>query len=358
MQVKHKWHILCEKDVGLFSLIQQVIAHVPMALAENSVPVALYREQCCYWHEGGYQGKHNVWEYYFEPIISDYPSLLIEEDIIAQINAKPPHFEYPGYHINEKAFVTNHFGDHPALRGKTLKIPHQWTDPGSELRAETSSIIKKYVRPRDYLINKVEQFSSEHFHNKYVIGVHMRATDVTDPNEHNIHRRGSFKLERYLKKLDQLLTEQPSARIFVATDSQKALNDLKNHYGHRVIHASSIFHQSPDVAGRGPAGWVIPGYLADNTETAAQNGEEAIIDYLLLSECQHLIHNGSGLARTALLKNADLPHTNIHSKAAYFKSLVKLGNGELFQYLRFSYQHLIHRLKKPIKQWVNWDKQR
>ena len=68
-------------------------------------------------------------------------------------------------------------------------------------------------------------------------------------------------------------------------------------------------------------GGLIPGYLSDNSQKAAQNGEEAVIDYLLLSKCQYLVHNGSGLARTALLKNADLAHYNIHTKAEYLKTL-------------------------------------
>jgi hypothetical protein len=103
------------------------------------------------------------------------------------------------------------------------------------------------------------------------------------------------------------------------------------------------------LAGTGPSGWTIPGYLAENPDKAARNGEEAVIDYLLLSECHYLIHNGSGLARTALLKNPKLPHTNIHSKAAYFRSLLHLRNGELFIFLKLSYQHTKYDLKKSIK---------
>ena len=31
--------IICERDVGLFSLIQQVIANIPRALVEERVPI-------------------------------------------------------------------------------------------------------------------------------------------------------------------------------------------------------------------------------------------------------------------------------------------------------------------------------
>ena len=56
----------------------------------------------------------------------------------------------------------------------------------------------------------------------------------------------------------------------------------------------------------------MPAYIASDSRAAARNGEEAVVDYLLLSHCDVLVHNGSGLARTALLANPDLPHINTH----------------------------------------------
>ncbi|WP_420385215.1 nodulation protein NodZ [Roseivirga sp.] len=350
-----KWHILCEKDVGLFSLIQQVIGHIPLALMNNRIPVALYRDQCCYWTSQGYMNADNVWEYYFEPIIADKPASSLNNEILDHIKSRPPHFEYPGYLINNDVFVTNNFGNHKAFKGQTLKIPHQWDDPDRQLRNRAAKIIADYVRPRQYIKEKVDLFFEEQMKGYKVIGVHMRATDVTDVDEHNIHRRRSYSFQSFVEQIRRHLEEWPKARIFVGTDSQKALNGLIEIFGERVIHSSSIFHTSQDLAGTGPAGWVIPGYLAEDSQKAAKNGEEAIIDYLLLSRCQHLIHNGSGLARTALLKNPKLPHTNIHSKAAYFRSLIHLGNGELFKFLKFSYQHAVHELKKPVKRLIKWD---
>ena len=353
---KTKWHILCEKDVGLFSLIQQVVAHIPLAISEDRIPLALYGNSCCYWTPEGHRGKDNVWEYYFEPINPDYPASSIDESIRIHIRNKPPHFQYPGYSINESVFVSNNFGDHPSFKGKTLKIPYKWADPDEALRRRASQIIETYVRPRAYILEKVTQFYQEHLAGQYVIGVHMRATDVTDSQEHNIHRRGSYKLERYLRQIDELLQNHPDAKIFAATDSLKALEGLKEAFNEKVLHASTIYHASEKVSGTGPLGGVIPGYLSGDSQKAAQNGEEAVIDYLLLSKCQYLVHNGSGLARTALLKNADLAHHNIHSKTEYVKTLWRLDSQELRPFLKFSYRHLLQNMKKPIKRLINWDK--
>lgn len=298
----------------------------------------------------------NVWDYYFEPIIANQPSSKLPESIVDHINSHFPHFEYPGYYFNENVFVTNNSGDHRDFRGKTLKIPHKWNDPDQELRDKASKIIEKHVRPRLYIKEKVNSFLETQMKGYQVIGVHMRATDVSDAGEHNIHRRGSYNFQSYVDQIEKQLKQCPKARIFVGTDSQRALDGLKQVFGERVIHTSNIFHNSEALAGMGPSGSVIPGYLAVDSKRAAQNGEEAVIDYLLLSRCRYLIHNGSGLARTALLKNPELPHTNIHSKSAYFRSLLQLGNGELSKLLKYSYQHLFHNMKKPIKRLIRWDK--
>jgi hypothetical protein len=61
----------------------------------------------------------------------------------------------------------------------------------------------------------------------------------------------------------------------------------------------------------------MPAYIAGDREHAAQNGEEAVIEYLLLSRCHYLVHNGSSIARTVLLNMPHLPHTNTHRKTLH-----------------------------------------
>ena len=48
--------ILCERDVGLFSLIQQVVANIPRAIAEDRIPVVLFGDRCSYFTPPGHQG--------------------------------------------------------------------------------------------------------------------------------------------------------------------------------------------------------------------------------------------------------------------------------------------------------------
>lgn len=312
-----KLHIICERDAGLFSLIQQVIAHIPWALQEGRIPIVYFQDKTCYWTPRGYHGKDTVWEYYFEPVVREYPASSIPQPIRKHIATKPPSPYKVGYVTAEHIFVSNHFGDHHALQGKTLSIPYLWKDPDERVRQEAQAIIRRFVRPRDYVQQKVQDFFQEYMQGHHLIGVHVRGTDAISPAEIRPHRHNSLRLSQYVTEVQRLLDVQPTARIFVATDAQSSLEYLRQAFGSRVVAYESLRHASGEAAGQGPTGWIMPAYIAGDRDRAAQNGEEAVIEYLLLSCCHYLVHNGSSIARTVLLNVPHLPHTNTHRKALH-----------------------------------------
>jgi hypothetical protein len=307
-------HIIKERDVGLFSLIQQVVANIPWALAENRVPVVHFGDGTCYWTPNGYRGRHTVWEYYFEPLDPSYPAARVPEPIKALISADRPSPHAVGYLVDKRAFVSSHFGDHPLLRDTTLRIPYGWDDPSDRLRRAAKSILDSYVRPRPFVLRKAKDYFARHMAGHYVIGVHARGTDATSPQEVRAFRQGSLVLSRYAAEIERILEIQPRAKIFVASDEQSSLNHLTAAFPHRVIAYDSIRHQDGEAAGQGPTGWIMPAYIAGDRDVAAKNGEDAVIDYLLLSRCHYLVHNGSSLARTVLLNAPELPHINTHRR--------------------------------------------
>ncbi len=305
-------HVMCERDVGLFSLLLQVVANIPWAQAEGRVPVAMFRDRCCYHVADGYRDRDNVWEYYFEPIDPRHPVERIDPAIVEAIDRERPTWDDLG-RIHGDAFVTAHFGDHPDLVGRSLHIPYLWDDPSDELRRTTSVIIAKHVRPREHIRLEVNRFWREHLEGRPVIGVHLRGTDAVSMHERRAHRIGSLSWKQYLKALRAALAARSDARIFLATDTEKAVDVLKANFGDRVVTCEALRHRDGDqAAGFGPDGGLMPAYIAADREAAARNGEEAVIDYLLLGRCDLLVHNSSGLARSVLLANASLPHVNTH----------------------------------------------
>jgi hypothetical protein len=146
-------------------------------------------------------------------------------------------------------------------------------------------------------------------------GVRARGTDATSSQELRAFRQGSLVLSRYVAEIERLLELQPRAKLFVATDEQASLDHLAKVFGPRVLAYESVRHQGGEAAGQGPTGWIMPAYIARDRDGAAKNGEDAVVEYLLLSRCHYLVHNGSSLARTVLLNAPHLPHTNTHRRS-------------------------------------------
>lgn len=309
-----KTHIICERDVGLFSLIQQVIAQIHWAEHAQRIPIVLFGERCCYWSPGGYRSRDTVWEYYFEPLHPDYPTDSLSQDVRSKLSDSFPRPDEPGFWLKSDVWVSSNFGDHPGLRNRSLVIPYGWRDPGIRLRARAARILQEYVRPRTYIKGEVDTFHARNMGGRPFIGVQIRGTDAVSQHEDRAHRKDSLSLEIYQAEIQGQLELNPDAGIFVATDDERSLNFIRETFGERVVACDSCRHVSGDVAGRGPTGWLMPAYIAGDRALAARNGEEAVVEFLLLSRCDVLLHNGSSLARTVLLTKPDMPHVNTNRK--------------------------------------------
>ena len=302
-------HILCERDVGLFSLIQQVISQIPWALAENRIPVVYFRDRCAYWTPGGNRGKSDsVWEYYFEPLFRRYPAAVISEPVCSMINEQFPPWNEHGRYLSEDVWLSHYFGG--PRYPETLAIPFEWQDPNWPLRERASRLIYRYINPRDYIREAVDRFYDQHLKGHPVIGVQIRGTDADSKQETRAFRQGMLSLPRYVNEVKLALQSSPAAKIFVATDAQSSLDFMANEFGDRVISYDSLRHQDGNPSGKGPTGALLPAYICGSPGIAAANGEQAIIEWLLLTLCDELIHNGGSLARTVLLCDPLMPHRN------------------------------------------------
>jgi hypothetical protein len=347
--------IICERDAGLFSLIQQVIANLPRALNAESIPVVYFGVNCCYWVPSGYKNQYNVWQYYFEPLLAKFSSDSISEEVKAFANHAFEDGGTIGISYDHHHFLTNNYGDHSCLRHKCLSIPFEWNDPDDWLRAVSSRLISTFIRPRKYLVDRANIFENGYFRGSPIIGVHIRGTDALSEEEPRLFRKNSLLIERYLVCLDREKRRQPNAKIFVATDSLSSLRAIQQAYGSDVLNCSTILHDEGRAAGKGPTGALMPAYIANNAQVAAENGAEAVVDYLLLRRCRILIHNGASLARTVLLSEPDLPHFNTHQKTlnATVKS-ISLRPRSVLQWLQ-KWDERLHRNRKvDFEKWIDF----
>jgi hypothetical protein len=293
-------HIMCERDVGLFSLIQQIVANIPWALAAGRTPIVYFAKRCVYFTPRGYNGGDNVWEYYFEPLLADFPVASIPPRVRQAIDTDFMQGTKVFRSFDNNIIMSCHFGYHRRLKGKALSIPWGWHDPDLALRKTTAELIRQYIRPLPSIRAKAETFHERHMKGRHVFGVNARGTDVTSNAEVRGRRRGSLVLEDYIREIRKLVERVPDAALFVATDDQNTVDRLTDVFGSRVIAYDSLRHIGGDPAGVGPTGHQMPAYIAGDPEKAARNGEEAVIEYLLLCRCQHLVHNGVGVVKHRL----------------------------------------------------------
>jgi hypothetical protein len=303
------FHIVCERDVGLFNLFLGVISHTQWALNEGRVPIILYGAKTCYWVPHGYHGGKTVWEYYFEPVIPAFPASRIPPYILKAIADNPPNSTEVGRFVDEFAFVSNDGAWGVTVDGEGLRGPETNEPSSRKIRELASSIISKYIRPRDYIIEKADRFFNENLAGRYVIGVHIRGTDAVVDRTRHIQQT-YVNYQKYIQVLRQLRRKHPGALIFVASDEQASVDLLRNTFTD-VVAYDSIRHQGGEVAGRGPDGGILPAYLTMDPDRAAQNGEEAVVEYVLLCRCNYLVHNYSSIPRAVLLATPETPETNV-----------------------------------------------
>src|SRR6478672_1662110 len=131
-------HVICDRDVGLFNLILSVIPQVDWAFRERRIPIVYYGEGNCYWTPNGYRDRDTVWEYYFEPVLPEYPFSSIPPNVRESISVKPPDRKQLGYFVDEFAFVSNAPTGYIPFKGERIK---DYADPSDRLRQRTSAII-------------------------------------------------------------------------------------------------------------------------------------------------------------------------------------------------------------------------
>ena len=181
-----------------------------------------------------------------------------------------------------------------------------------------------HVKP--HILAKVDSFEREYFAGKKIIGIHMRGTD-----------KGSAKLSpelmriikprEYFPYIDDYTRKHGYCRIFVATEQQQFLRQMKARYGDRILSYEAIRTSGL----RNPFQLQGSGY---------RKGEEVLIDCLLLSRSNYLLKCTSAVGEFAMYFNPNLACVDLNHMTngpRYFQSLiVRLRHHAWQRYLRWN----------------------
>lgn len=252
------------KGRGLLSFLNEVL-YIISVNGEKNITVTYY------YTVYNNSPEENMWDYYFEPIVNDPATKKI--------------YRY--------FFVTKAYKNHRV-------------DQKQKYRNLFHSILNDRIRIKKEIMEKVDEFYRRYLKSEKCLGVHYRggadALKYISANPYNI----KYPLSGYFEKVDNLLSSMGFTKIFLATDDPKALEEFKNRYGYKVVSYST--HQNDVVRG-------IRHITAQNRRIL---GEEVLIDCLLLSRCDYLLHGASNIPVTAKFINPSLQGEDVDLKKQSF----------------------------------------
>lgn len=239
---------------GLAISLTSLLNHLAYCEQSNKIPVVYWGKELYYYNEGGFNGSHNVFEYYFEPVS----------------NLK--------YNDND---TINYFC-------QSCPISFSYYDTSDEKRFAANQLFNKYVKIKPVVQKKIDKFYNRYMARKKTIGIHIRGTDkkieekIVEPKE---------MIKEAIKHADK------NTQFLISTDEQKILDEMiKLLKGRKVIY----YKCNRSLDGE-------PLHIPTKKNLfIAQNGEDVLVEMTLLSKCDVFLHTLSNVSSIPLYLNCNL----------------------------------------------------
>jgi len=253
---------------GLFSYVNQVISNLHVADKEDKFALVDL-------HTTPYNDRNmgsNCWTYYFKQI----PQLNKDDLNLFKKITKKVWFE----------------------KGLEIKpILNQ------ELINRCNELIKKYIFVKDHILNKKNEFKNNVIKTDNYAAVHYRGTD---------HIQDCEILDKnlYFNHVDSMIGKYD--KILICSDEKNIVNDLIFKYGSDKIVAYPSFRSENN----------IPIHFTNNGLNY-KNGEDVLIESLLMSDSKFLIRTTSNVTAFSIFYNSNLQFLNIdqHLFSKYYENI-------------------------------------
>lgn len=273
------------KHAGFAACVLTVLNYIRYCEREDLTPVVHIDGSCDTVFLDPEHGD-NVWEQYFEPVgpyssaelgrLSSERSHAASDLEVRGVDASLP----PRIRADPDSIFTWTFG-----RWRT-SMPADIAAWFAEQRRKGRETVRRYVRIKPHVLDKVDRFFDRSMRGTEVLGVHIRGTDL--------RYAPPVSPAEYFEPMEQYLNERPEARIFLATDQVQYLDLIEKRYGSRVLHYDCLRSSTSTAPFNLKAG------------SPYRKGEDVLIDILLLSRCDFLIRGASNIPEMAIYFSEDL----------------------------------------------------
>ncbi len=272
---------------GFGAMVLQTLNQIRYCERNNLLPVVNYDADCHSYFYDKQRGE-NMWEQYFEPLVPpfDYQNLLT---LCASPDSPVSIGDLQNLDDNQMLHICEHHTDSiysftfADWRDNPPEDLQQWY---REQRTKGHQMFSRYIRVKQDIVEKVNDFYSQHFDGHQMLGIHIRGTDLmyappVSPAE-------------YFPHVDNWLRRQNRPKIFVATDQAQYLTAFQQRYSELVVGYDS--HRSINE--------IVPVNLKEIPPH--KKGEDVLIDTILLSRSEFLLKGASAVGEIALYMNPAL----------------------------------------------------
>lgn len=199
-----------------------------------------------------------------------------------------------GYHpVDDYDYRTNpwnNYFDQPVPSDDELFFAEALADGGlrpeatNDVNVQFHDIAKKFLHIKQHILDKVDNFYKQHFTDD-IVGIHIRGTDSfydrTRP-----HPPLGFYRDLIKEKFDNV------SKIFLCTDSRLTLEWMKKEFPEKIVHYDSDLVSFEENM-----------YNTAMICDSYKNGEDVLIESILLSKCNRLIRTISNVSSFAIILN-------------------------------------------------------
>ena len=257
-----------------------------------------------------FDAKHggNAFEYFFKPVCHGHQRAQEAPPMLSCEQREKVHRVLPW------AVRTYYYGSGRVARpadNSTQSFDEAWY---AAQRAEGSRLVHRYLELQPHILAQLADLEHQLLGRGHVgavahargpvLGVHLRGTDKgrymqTAGSGHPV---GPAEYEPYVRAF--LAAHGANASVFVATDSPSYLADVMRRWpADRLQFRHEVLRHESNVAFVGGAASKANNY---------RKGEEVLLDALLLSRCDFLLHAASGVAELAIYWNPRLHLQSVH----------------------------------------------
>jgi hypothetical protein len=278
------------RDAGFFSVFNFLVGTIatghktyPYWNKEELLKIHKTNQHFAYWTT-----KDNCWFDYFEPV------KYYDSDEVHEL----------GYHLTYPRYSGEKCDEKFRIPSETAKLMRTNPEEFQEWRNNTHAFYKKIIKFRKEILEIVENFWNDNFKEEdEIIGIHYR---------HPSHfvESGKIYLEQYFKEVDNIISNSPNAKIFLASDSQFGIYSFIERYGDRVKYFKDVdrltmaeFLEWAFSMAEGRADHVGfingKGHELHHKRVSKEDNKKLTIDLLkevlCLSKCNHLVNTVSNI---------------------------------------------------------------